>query len=164
MENVTPSQFWLGILVVAIPQIVSLINNWRTAIAQEKAAKEAKEAQIHTSVPQVQTENWERLIQNYAKQIEGMANLQTENAELRKLPLKLVIIEQEMKQCHEDKEDWKRYSIRLTEQIKELGHVPLAFRRTPQDGDTQEKIATINKEMLQDPNKLQTIHPIQEEE
>lgn len=144
--EITPLQFWSGILIIAIPQIVKLISDWRTARATEQVAKETAEATLQTTVPQVQTENWERLVQNYQKQIEAMQKLQEENVELRKLPLKLVIMEQQTQQCAEDKEDWKRYATKLADQIKESDQIPLPFRRTPQD--TMEKIKAITQEQI----------------
>lgn len=146
MDSITPLQFWSGILLVSIPSILKLVSDWRAARATEMAAREAAEATLQTSVPQVQTENWERLVQNYQKQIEAMQKLQEENVELRKLPLKLVIMEQQTQQCAEDKEDWKRYATKLSEQVKELGQMPLPFRRTPQD--TQDKIKAVTQEQI----------------
>jgi len=145
-NEITPLQFWLGILVVVIPQVFNLLKDFRATRAQEKIAKEQKEA----TVPQIQTENWERLVQNYAKQLEAMQRLQEENVELRKLPLKLALQEQEMKQCAEDKEDWKRYAQKLADQIKGFGQIPLPFRRTPSDGNTEEKIPAITTQKIED--------------
>ena len=148
--DLTALQFWSGILLVLIPQLFGLAKDWRAARAQEKQT----ESQESVSMTQAQTENWERLVQNYAKQIESMQTLQNENAELRTLPLKLVIQEQEMKQCAEDKEDWKRYAQKLADQIKGFGQIPLPFRRTPSDGNTEEKIPA---------NKPQQIEAAQQE-
>ncbi|MEO6564922.1 MAG: hypothetical protein ABIO63_02715 [Casimicrobiaceae bacterium] len=157
MENITPLAFWLGIITVALPQIISLLSKWRETETQRSMAKEqvkAEEEKIkQTIIPQMQTDAWERLIKQYQSQLEAMGLLQGENNELRKLPLQLVLKEEEMKQCKDDKEDWKRYANQLYEQVKELGQIPLPFRRTPSDGDTQEKIATISRERLDAINK-----------
>jgi hypothetical protein len=152
MDTITPLQFWSGILVVTIPQVFKLLSDWRNARAAEKQAKEQAEAEKvknEATVSQTQTEGWERLVKTYQSQIESMQRLQDENAELRKLPLKLAVMEQDMKQCGEDKEDWKRYAIKLADQLKELGQVPIPFRRTPADGNTQEKIPAITTQQIE---------------
>jgi len=158
MEQITPLQFWSGVIIALIPQVFSLIiklKELRAAAPQVKATSEV-----------TMSEGWQRLFDNYQKQIDSMEVLQKENAEFRKLPLILAVMEQEMKQCKEDKEDWKKYSIRLADQLKEHNLVPYPFRRTPQDGDTQDKIATVQYPPApvesKDPNVLQTVEPIKD--
>jgi hypothetical protein len=132
MDNITPLQFWSGIILALIPQVINLIIKFREVKANAPLVEADSEIK--------RTEAWERLSQEYARQIESLKKLEVENAELRPLVLKLALQEQDMQQIREDKEDWKRYAIRLSKQIEEFGQVPLPFRRTPSDGDTQEKM------------------------
>jgi hypothetical protein len=135
MENITPLQFWLGVLTVLAPQLVQMYNAWNNSRANAPLVEADSEIK--------RTEAWERLSQEYARQIESLKKLEVENGELRPLVLKLALQEQDMKRIREDKEDWKRYALRLTKQIEDFGQVPLPFRRTPADGDTQEKMRPI---------------------
>ena len=137
MENITPLQFWLGVLTVLAPQLVQMYNAWNSSRANAPLVEADSEIK--------RTEAWERLSQEYARQIESLKKLEVENAELRPLVLKLALQEQDMKQVREDKEDWKRYSNKLYKQIESLGQVPLPFRRSPTDGDTQEKIKAVQR-------------------
>lgn len=126
--EITPLQFWLGILTVLLPQIYNIYKAWRDAKSNEPLV----EAQADEKVFQA----WEKLAAEYVRQIDSLRNLETENATLRPLVLKIALQEQEMSQCREDKEDWKRYAQKLAKQLEEDGKMPLPFRRTPSDGDT----------------------------
>ena len=137
MENITPLQFWLGVLTVLAPQIFQIISNYQ----QHRANRSVTQSQADVGV----SEAWEKLAQEYARQIESLRRLEVENAELRPLMLKLALQEQDMKQVREDKEDWKRYASKLSKQIEGLGHVPIPFRRVPTDEDTNEKIKPIRR-------------------
>ena len=132
---ITLWQFLLGVLTIMLPQVYNIYKTNKDA----KSNAPLVEAQADEKVFQA----WEKLAGEYARQIESLKKLETEDAELRPLVLKMALQEQEMKQVREDKDDWKRYANRLTEQIVELGQVPRAFRRTPSDGDTQDKIKPV---------------------
>ena len=87
------------------------------------------------------SEAWERVTGEYARQVESLKRLEVENAALRPLVLKIALQEQAMTQCHDDKEDWKRYSLKLSKQLEENGVMPIPFKRYP-TGDSG-KIAAI---------------------
>jgi hypothetical protein len=90
---------------------------------------------------EILSEAWERVMKEYARQIENLRRLEIENSELRPLVLKIALQEQAMTQCHEDKEDWKRYATKLSKQLEEHGQMPIPFKRYP-SGDS-DKIAAI---------------------
>lgn len=82
---------------------------------------------------EILSEAWERLANSYARQLENSRRLEEEVASLRPLVLKLALQEQDIKQCHEDKEDWKRYAKKLAKQLEEASIIPLPFKRYPSD-------------------------------
>lgn len=133
--EISPFQFWSGIIGIAIVQIAQIIISYRN----NKAQAPLIEAQSENAM----SEGWERLSKEYARQIESLKKLEVENAELRPLVLKLALQEKEIEQVKEDKADWKRYAEKLTQQIQEFGQIPIPFRRVPSDGDTNEKIRTV---------------------
>jgi len=84
---------------------------------------------------EILSEAWERLGKEYARQLENSRRLEDEVISLRPLVLKLALQEKEIEQCHEDKEDWKRYAIKLSKQLEEAGIMPIPFKRYP-SGDS----------------------------
>lgn len=160
MENITVTQFWAGILAVLIPNIYLAYNaylNYRANLPVTEATAKATEGKSETDAQ-------DRLFTEYDRQITNLRRVEDENRELRPLALKNAILERDILSCKEDKNDWKQYAIRLAKQLEENNIVPLPFRRTPTDGDTQEKIPTIHYPPIEtDPGKLQTIEPIKEE-
>jgi hypothetical protein len=140
----------VGIIVV---QLVNLYNNYQNAKTAREAAQQQHplvEAQAEKEI----SEGWTFVAQEYQRQIQNLKGLETENASLRPLVLKLALQEEEMKQCQKDKEDWKGYSKELQVQIKSLNQIPLPFVRHINDEsqkmkairDTKDKMKAIQKE------------------
>ena len=90
---------------------------------------------------EILSEAWERLGKEYARQLENSRRLEDEIIALRPLVLKLALQEKQIEQCHEDKEDWKRYATKLAKQLEEANIMPIPFKRYP-TGDSG-KIAAI---------------------
>jgi len=90
---------------------------------------------------EILSEAWERLGKEYARQLESSRRLEDEIIALRPLVLKLALQEKQVEQCHEDKEDWKRYATKLAKQLEEANIMPIPFKRYP-TGDSG-KIAAI---------------------
>jgi len=85
---------------------------------------------------EILSEAWERVGKEYARQIDINHRLEDEVEALRPLTLKLALQGQEMKQHIDDKEDWKRYALKLSKQLEEAGMIPIPFRRYPGNGDS----------------------------
>jgi len=129
MDSLTVSQFLSGVVTIIIVQLFAMWNNNRNLKAQAPLTNAQSESEI--------SEAWERVANGYAKQIETLRNLETENAELRPLVLKLALQAEAIKQTQRDKEDWKRYAEKLTKQVEDCGQMPIPFRRLPtSNGDT----------------------------
>jgi len=160
LENITPAQLWLAVLTIVAPQIYNILK----AYWDNKANAPAIQAQAKATTEKVEVEAQDRLFTEYDRQITNLRRVEDEVRELRPLALKNAILERDIASTKEDKEDWKQYAKRLAAQLEEAGHVPLPFRRTPADGDTQEKIAAIRyQEPVTSPDVLQTIEPIKQE-
>ena len=160
MENITTLQFWSGILVILIPNIYLAYNAYLTY----RSNLPANIATAKAIEDKSKTESQDRLAIEYDRQTANLIRVEDEVRELRPLALRNAILERDIASCKDDKNDWKQYAIRLCKQIEDAGQVPLPFRRTPNDGDTQEKIAVINyPQPVDDPNKLQTVQPIVQE-
>jgi len=84
---------------------------------------------------EILSEAWERLGKEYARQLENSRRLEDEVISLRPVVLKLALQEKEMEQCHEDKEDWKKYATKLSKQLEENNIMPIPFKRYP-SGDS----------------------------
>lgn len=156
MENITVVQFWSGVLVVLIPNIYLAYN----AYLNYRANLPAAQAQAKATEEKSDTDAQDRLFTEYDRQIQNLRRVEDEIRDLRPLALRNAILERDILSCKEDKNDWKQYAVRLTKQLEENSIVPLPFRRTPSDGDTQDKIPAIPPS---NPNELQTIEPIREE-
>ena len=159
MDNLTPLQFYAGIIAVLIPNIYLDYNSFLTY----KVNLPANRAQAKVIEDKSRTESQDRLLIEYDRQTANLLRIEDEVRELRPLALTNAILERDIQSCKEDKNDWKQYASRLTKQLEGAGLVPLPFRRTPSDGDTEEKIAVIKYPITDDPNKLQTVQPIVEE-
>ena len=129
-----PLQFWSGVLAVVIVQLASVYINRQNNKQQAPVTNAQAE--------EVLSEAWERLAKEYARLLENSKKLEVENAELRPLVLKLALQEKDIEQTHRDKEDWKRYSTKLEEQLKDASLIPIPFRRYPGNGDS-EKVKAI---------------------
>lgn len=131
MENgISRLEFWSGVALALAPYIIQVVSRWMDS--------RDKEREIDADDELKRTEAWERLSQEYARQIESLKQLEVENGQLRPLVLKLALQDQEMHQVKDDKEDWKRYAIKLTKQLEDNKIIPLPFRRTPTEWDTGE--------------------------
>jgi hypothetical protein len=144
-------ELWVlvGIVVVQLANIYNNYQNAKTARQQAQQQHPLVEAQAEKEI----SEGWTFVAQEYQRQIENLRGLETENASLRPLVLKLALQEEDMKQCQKDKEDWKTYSQELIAQIKSWQKIPLPFiRHTGDDSqsrgvmDTQNKIKAIQAE------------------
>jgi hypothetical protein len=134
-------QFWYGVLTIVGVQVIIQIAN----IIISRNTTKSQAPVVGAQAQQFMNEAWETLAQEYARQIEGMKKLEIENSELRPLVLKIAIQDRELLQTHEDKEDWKRYAGRLAKQLEGINHIPLPFRRTPSDNDTDKFKAVSDK-------------------
>jgi hypothetical protein len=160
LDSVTPLQFWLAVLTIVAPQIYNIYKTYQ----DNKANKPTIDAQAKATLEKAETEAQDRLFVEYDKIIANLRRVEDENRELRPLALKNAIMERDMLSCKEDKEDWKQYAKRLATQLEEAGFVPLPFRRTPADGDTQEKMATVRYPQQNiPPDVLQKVETIKEE-
>ena len=155
MQEITPLQFWIGIATILIPNIYLAFNAFLTY----RANLRLNNAQAQAAEEKSDTEAQDRLFTEYDRQINNLRRVEDENKELRPLALKNAILERDIIECRKDKQDWKRYAQKLCEQLEGLGHVPLPFRRTPEEDPTQERIPTVKG-----PNEFQTIEPIKDDE
>jgi hypothetical protein len=159
-EGISRWEFWTGVVIALAPYIVSVYSRWRDSSDSSKrleGEQKAKEGEQKVNEFDKVLEGWEELANGYLKQIENLRYLETEAASLRPLTLKVALLQQENLQFKEDKEDWKAYSQRLCDQLEQLGHVPLAFRRTPKDGDTGERMRRVSRRMKAVPEAQQEI-------
>jgi hypothetical protein len=135
------------IVVTALaPQLLQIYSRYRDSKDKERAQK-LEEAKQEMEQEDKTVQHWEKIAGEYARQIESLRRLETENAELRPLVLRNALLHQELEQYKEDKEDWKAHSLRLTAQLEEQNIIPLPFRRAVHNDDTQERLKTISKKM-----------------
>lgn len=135
-----PLVFWSGILIVLIPQIITLISNWQNRKAQEPLTTAQSESAMGDAI--------EKLGQEYSRALETIKAQDEELASLRPLTLKIALQEQEKIQAHKDKADWKRYAEKLALQLEEHEILPIPFRRYPSNGDSQ-KVKVITKDQIE---------------
>lgn len=138
-----PLTFWSGIAVVALPGIIALIRDLRMARLSNDASAPLTNAQAQNALGDAM----EKLGQEYARMITVNAALENEAQELRPLTLKIALCEQNMIQVSKDKEDWKRYAVKLADQLEANNIIPIPFRRLPTDEDSQ-KIQAITDKMI----------------
>jgi hypothetical protein len=135
------------ILVTSLaPQLYQIYSRYRDSKDKEKAQRLEEERQEMEKEDKT-VQHWEKIAGEYARQIESLRRLETENAELRPLVLKNALLQQKVSQSEEDKEDWKAHANRLTAQLEEANVIPLPFRRIAHNGDTQERLKTISQKM-----------------
>jgi len=135
-----PLVFWSGILLVMIPQVITLISNWQHNKASEPLTNAQSESAMGDAL--------EKLSQAYDKSLETIKIQNEELAILRPLTLKIAMQEQATVQTQKDKEDWKRYSEKLVLQLQEHEILPIPFRRYPPNGDSQ-KVKALTKEQIE---------------
>ena len=138
------------IIAALSPQLYNIYA--RRQDSRDKEKEQQSEEKIKGSEQKLtETEKlyreWENVVNGYVRQIESLRHLETENAQLRPLILKIALVQQDNKQIRDDKEDWKDYADKLSRQLEASGIIPIPFRRTPRDGDTQEKLKTISRKM-----------------
>lgn len=162
LENITPLQFWLAVLTIVAPQVYNIIK----AYYDNKAVEPLNKAQAKATEDKAETDAMDRLFTEYDRQITNLRRVEDEVRELRPLALKNAILERDLMSAKEDKNDWKVYASRLSSQLEEAKLVPLPFRRTPSDGDTEERIAAIRNIRYtvdippEEPNKFQSVQPV----
>lgn len=140
----------LGVLTVQLASIYNNYQNAKTAREQAQQNHPLVEAQAEKEI----SEGWTFVAQEYQRQITNLRGLETENAALRPLVLKVALQEEDIKQCQKDKEDWKGYAYELIEQVKSANLIPLPFvRHLNSDSqkmkairETKDRIRAINKE------------------
>lgn len=149
-QPITLWQLVTATLIALAPYFLDVYRRYRDSRdkeMEEETEQEIKKGEQRLTETEKLYREWENLSNGYAKQIESLRHLETENAELRPLLLKIALVQQENKQIKDDKEDWKDYADRLARQLEALGHIPHPFRRTPRDGDTGERMKTISRKM-----------------
>lgn len=134
-------EFWLGVISVISVQIVAIYTSYQT----RKAGAHLSDAQAQSAI----SEAMERLGQEYQRMLDNHKAQEDELAALRPLTLKLAMQEQQMLQTEEDKADWKKYAEKLAHQLEEHTIVPIPFRRTPSNGDS-EKMKAITREQIKE--------------
>lgn len=155
--QITPLQFWLGVLTILLPQIYNIYKSRLEAQAQkrkdeleaqEKKRKEEAEQKEKERTAQDTAEEttWKRVVNEYERALAQVQRLEIEIGGLRPLALQNAVLEQKVAQCAEDKTDWKDHAIRLEEQLKEHNIIPLPFRRNPRE-ETGEQLKTISRKM-----------------
>lgn len=158
-EPITLQQFIFGIittLVVALaPQLYNIYN--RRLEAQEKRRASDMEAKEKERLAEASAEEttWKRVVGEFERAIERAHRLEEENEQLRPLALQNAVLEQKMRQCAEDKTDWKDHAMRLEQQLQENNIIPLPFRRNPRE-DTGEQLKTVSRKMkaIKDTHKI----------
>ncbi len=135
-----PLVFWSGIILVLIPQIITLISNYQHNRASEPLTNAQSESAMGDAL--------EKLVEAYGRAMDTIKLQNEELAVLRPLTLKIAMQEQERSQTQRDKEDWKRYSEKLAHQLEEHEILPIPFRRYPPNGDSQ-KVKAITKEQIE---------------
>lgn len=139
-DNIRRWELWTAVIIALAPYVYQFYARWRDSRDKVPEQKMTETDKIYQA--------WEDIAEGYAKQIERLSAYETENRELRPLVLKVALQAQQIKMCRDDKEDWKDYAQKLAEQLESLGHIPHAFRRTPRDGDTDEKMKPISQKIL----------------
>jgi hypothetical protein len=138
--ELTPLGFWSGIILVLIPQLITLISNWQ----KNKASEPLTNAQAESAMGDA----LEKLGQAFDRSLVTIKAQDDELSLLRPMTLKIAMQEQAMAQTQKDKEDWKRYSEKLVLQLQEHEILPIPFRRYPSNGDSQ-KVKAVTPEQIQ---------------
>jgi len=134
-----PLVFWSGIIIVLIPQVITLVSNYQTRKANAPLTNAQSESAMGDAL--------EKLGQAYDRSLDTIKTQNEELAVLRPLTLKIAMQEQTTSQTQKDKEDWKRYAEKLALQLQEHEILPIPFRRYPPNGDS-EKVRAVTKEQV----------------
>lgn len=128
-DNITPLQFWLGVITVLAPQLYNIY----------KANKDAKTQQTLTAAQSESAmgDALEKLGQAYARALSTVESQDKELAGLRPLILEMGLLKQQCSQTELDKADWKAHSAKLTEQLEEAHLIPAVFKRQSLEGDSE---------------------------
>lgn len=141
MQEITPLQFWSGILIVTLPQIIQLIGKWRDAKVQAPLTAAQSESAMGDAL--------EKLGQAYDRALSTIESQDKELKGLRPLILDIALTKQTAAQTQLDKDDWKAHAGKLTEQLEQNKLIPMPFRRQSLDGDSEKMraitTAQINK-------------------
>jgi hypothetical protein len=135
-----PLVFWSGIILVLIPQVISLISSWQHSRAQAPLTNAQSESALGDAL--------DKLGEAYGRALDTIKAQNEELAELRPVTLKIALQEQEKNQTQKDKDDWKRYAERLSQQLQEHDILPLPFRRLPPNGDS-DKVKAVTQEQIE---------------
>lgn len=136
VDNITPLQFWLGILTITLPQIFNLIAKWKDARTQKPLTDAQSESAMGDAL--------EKLGQAYDRALSTIKSQDEELKGLRPLILDIALTKQAAAQTQLDKDDWKTHAGKLTEQLEQNQIMPIPFRRQSLDGDS-EKMKAITK-------------------
>lgn len=154
MDIETPVTF--GGLVIAVIFMVVFnfaprLYDWLKLRAEirEREMKAKLEAQERAAQVEIDKEDkaWDTVVNEYNRQLERGQKLEAELEQLRPLALTNAVMEQKMKQCKEDKEDWKAHALSLEAQLTEHNIIPRPFKRLPRDESDTDKLKTISRKM-----------------
>ena len=145
--QITPLQFWLGIMTILLPQIYNIYNRYQEAQEKKRViVQEAEEKERQAEATAGET-TWKRVVSEYERALSQVQRLEVEIGGLRPLALQNAVLEQKMKQCSEDKADWKDHAVRLEEQLKEHNIIPLPFKRNPREDTGEQNLKTVSRKM-----------------
>jgi hypothetical protein len=137
-------EFWAGVIAVLVGLLANMYQSYQARKASEDAAK-AQTPLTNAQAESAMGDALDKLGQAYDRALETIKVQIEELILLRPLTLKIVLLEQEKAQTQKDKDDWKRYSQKLVDQLQEHEILPIPFRRYPTNGDSQ-KVPTITRE------------------
>lgn len=141
---------WTQLIIAVIFVLVTTLSPQMYSIYKQKQESKTKEREDKLREKQMEIDaeetTWKRVISEYERTIERAHKLEQENEQLRPLALQNAVLEQKMKQCKEDKEDWKSHSEKLEVQLQENNIVPVPFKRNPRE-DTGQQLKTVSRKM-----------------
>ena len=137
-------EFWAGVIAVLVLQLANMYQAYQNRKSNEDKAK-AESPLTNAQAESAMGDALDKLGQAYDRSLDTIKIQNEELLVLRPLTLRIVLLEQEKSQTQKDKEDWKRYSQKLVQQLEEHEILPIPFRRYPANGDTQ-KVPTITRE------------------
>jgi hypothetical protein len=140
MDNVTPLQFWLGILTITLPQIFILIGKWKDAKTQAPLSAAQAESAMGDAL--------EKLGQAYDRALTTIKSQDEELKGLRPLVIDIALAKQQATQTQQDKDDWKNHASKLESQLKENKIVPVTFKRQSLNGDS-EKMKAVTRAQVE---------------
>ena len=152
--EITPLQFWSGVITLLVTQLVILYGRWadfKTQKAKDKIQQEKDKTQEPLTKAQSESamgDALEKLGQAYDR---ALATIQSQDEELkglRPLILDLALTKQQASQIQLDKDDWKAHAVKLTEQLEQNKLMPLVFRRQSANWDS-DKIRAITRSQVE---------------